>query len=66
MGNLYKNPEQPLSPGAFQLVGVENVGGYAIQPVWRDGHSTGLYTFDYLHRLSAAPGAPPGPASTIA
>jgi DUF971 family protein len=24
------------------------VGGYAIQPVWADGHATGIYSFDYL------------------
>ena len=27
------------------------VGGYAVQPVWADGHATGLYSFDYLKRV---------------
>lgn len=54
LGNLYKNPERPFGPGAFELLRIENVGGYAIQPVWRDGHATGLYTFDYLQRLTQA------------
>jgi len=31
-----------------------SVGTYAIQPVWADGHHTGLYSFDYLHRLIQA------------
>ena len=53
LGNLYKNPERPYAPGAFELVRIENIGGYAIQPVWRDGHATGLYTFDYLQRLTS-------------
>lgn len=48
MGNLYKNPDRPLSPAAFRLVGINNVGGYAIQPVWADGHESGLFSFDYL------------------
>ena len=48
MGNLYKNPEQPLTPAGVRLVRVEMVGGYAVQPVWGDGHATGLYTFQYL------------------
>lgn len=48
MGNLYKNPEQPLTPKAFELVRLIAVGGYAIQPVWADGHSTGLFSFDLL------------------
>ena len=52
MGNLYKNPEQPLSPAAFRLVRLESVGGYALQPVWGDDHATGLYSFDYLKRLA--------------
>jgi DUF971 family protein len=54
MGNLHKNPEQPLSPRAFQLVRFESVGTYAIQPVWADGHATGIYSFDYLRRVAEA------------
>jgi DUF971 family protein len=30
------------------------VGGYAIQPVWADGHNTGIYSFEYLLRIAAA------------
>lgn len=53
MGNLYKNPEQKLRAEAFRLVRVDAVGGYAMQPVWADGHATGIFTFDYLRRLAA-------------
>lgn len=56
MGNLYKGPETTLSTKAFQLVRIANVGGYALQPVWADGHDTGLYSFDYLRRLAEVPG----------
>jgi DUF971 family protein len=52
MGNLYKNPAQPLTPKAFELVKLARVGGYALQPVWADGHNTGLYSFEYLQRLA--------------
>jgi len=55
MGNLYKGPDAPLTPDAFRLLRIVNVGGYAIQPVWADGHATGLYSFDYLRRIAAAP-----------
>ena len=55
MGNLYKSPEQPLSPNAFHLVRIESVGTYGVQPVWADGHATGIYSFDYLRRI-AKPG----------
>jgi DUF971 family protein len=53
LGNLYKNPEKPLSAKAFELVKLVRVGGYAIQPVWADGHNTGIYSFDYLKRIAA-------------
>jgi DUF971 family protein len=52
MGNVYKNPEQPLSAKAFELMRIVTVGGYAIQPVWADGHATGIYSFEYLKRIA--------------
>jgi DUF971 family protein len=54
MGNLYKNPEQPLTRAAFQLHRVERIGTYAVQPVWGDGHLSGIYSFDYLRQLADA------------
>ena len=56
MGNLHKNPDRPLTPAAFQLVRVEMVGGYALQPVWADGHASGLFAFDYVKRLAEEAG----------
>jgi hypothetical protein len=32
--------------------GWQGVGGYAIQPKWADGHSTGIYSYKYLRRLT--------------
>ena len=52
MGVLYKGPDKPLTPQAFQLKRITNVGGYAIQPTWGDGHATGIFSFDYLKKLS--------------
>ncbi|MGA9451276.1 MAG: DUF971 domain-containing protein [Verrucomicrobiia bacterium] len=52
LGNVYKNPEPPLPAAAFELVRLTGVGGYAIQPVWADGHTTGIYSFDYLKRIT--------------
>jgi DUF971 family protein len=54
MGNLHKNPHQPLSPRAFELSRLERVGGYAVQPIWSDGHATGIFSFDYLKRVGEA------------
>ena len=46
---------------SFQLRSYGIVGGYAFQPVWGDGHSTGLYSFDLLRRLGQ-PETTPQPA----
>ena len=51
MGNVSKNPEQTLAPAAFKLTRILNVGTYAVQPVWADGHASGIYSFDYLRAL---------------
>jgi len=53
LGNVYKNPDRPLAANAFDLVRVGRVGGYAIQPVWADGHDSGIYSFEYLVRVAA-------------
>jgi DUF971 family protein len=53
MGNVYKNPEQKLTAAAFEMVRFVSVGGYAIQPVWVDGHATGIFSFDYLQQVAA-------------
>ena len=52
MGNVYKAPDKPLTPLAFQLREIKHIGGYALQPRWADGHATGLYSYDYLRRLA--------------
>jgi DUF971 family protein len=52
LGQLHKAPPRPLTPASFQLRELRAVGSYAVQPVWADGHNTGLFTFDYLFRLA--------------
>lgn len=51
----FQRPEVSYSPSSFELVGWQMIGGYALQPRWADGHSTGLYSFQYLRRLTAEP-----------
>jgi DUF971 family protein len=51
LGNVMK-PNVSYADNSFELAGFEIVGGYAIQPRWADGHSTGIYSFQYLRRLS--------------
>ncbi len=52
LGQLHKGPDRPLSPRSFELVRLVPVGGYGIQPVWGDGHNTGIFAFDFLRRLA--------------
>jgi len=52
LGNVYKNSAAKLSEAAFQLKRIISVGGYAIQPVWADGHATGIFSFEYLIRIA--------------
>ena len=35
----------------INIVGVEPVGTYAIQPQFSDGHNTGIYSWEYLYDL---------------
>ena len=53
LGNISR-PNVTYTPSSFELVGWQLIGGYALQPRWADGHSTGLYSFQYLRRLTAA------------
>jgi DUF971 family protein len=34
-----------------EIRSLEPVGAYAVQPVFSDGHNTGLYSWDYLYEL---------------
>jgi DUF971 family protein len=36
---------------AVEIRSLEPVGSYAMQPVFSDGHSTGIYSWDYLYEL---------------
>ena len=53
-----ERPHVSYDGRSFSLRGWQIIGGYALQPVWQDGHSTGLYTFEYLRRLGAAAANP--------
>jgi DUF971 family protein len=39
-----------------ELVGLEPVGNYAVQPTFSDGHDSGIYSWDYLYHLGAQQG----------
>ncbi len=35
------------------LVSLEPVGNYAVQPLFSDGHNTGIFSWDYLYFLGS-------------
>lgn len=51
--------ERKLVPGKrdVRITGVEPVGNYAVRLVFDDGHSTGIYAWDYLAKLGEEPEA---------
>jgi DUF971 family protein len=36
---------------SYKVERVEAVGQYALQFFWDDGHHTGIYTWEYLHKI---------------
>ena len=36
-----------------EIVGIEPVGHYAVQPSFSDGHDSGIFTWDYLYFLGS-------------
>jgi DUF971 family protein len=52
LGNLHRNPGEAPTAKSFELLRIGRVGGYAIQPVWADGHATGLFSFEYLKQVA--------------
>ncbi|GAA5125349.1 DUF971 domain-containing protein [Luteolibacter yonseiensis] len=48
-------PHVEHGPRAFDLLKFEAVGGYALQLFWGDGHSTGIYSYNYLQKLAELP-----------
>lgn len=39
---------------SYDITELQPVGNYAIQPFWDDGHSTGIYTWEYLRHICPA------------
>lgn len=52
--------ERLLDPATIRedlkLEGMEPVGNYAVRLSWNDGHSSGLYTWDFLKELGEGSG----------
>lgn len=51
MGKTYSFGMQVMKPGMYDLVRIQAVGNYAIQADWKDGHNTGIYSWDILRGI---------------
>jgi DUF971 family protein len=45
-------PRNELTDTSYELSGWQIVGGYGVQPRWADGHSTGIFSYQYLRKLA--------------
>lgn len=51
-GKVYKPaPLTVFQEGMYELKNIQPVGQYAIQLTWKDGHDTGIYSYEYLLML---------------
>jgi DUF971 family protein len=46
--------------GEIRITQIAPVGRYALSFTWSDGHSTGIYSFDFLRRLCPCEDCRPG------
>ena len=44
------------SVGMYEIKNIETVGDYAILVSWKDGHNTGIYSWEYLLELGKSQG----------
>jgi DUF971 family protein len=44
------NPFQ-MYQAKLRMLNIEEAGSYALRINWSDGHSTGIYSYDYLRRI---------------
>ena len=51
MGYVVK-PTVTHTEKSFQALRMQQVGGYALQITWADGHSSGIYSYDLLRKIS--------------
>ena len=50
-GNIYIGNTSPINENSFLLKGLQPVGYYALRPFWKDGHHSGIYSFEMLRAL---------------
>lgn len=54
LGHRHMGPTPSLTPNSFEIRRLDRVGGYGLQPIWADGHSSGIFSFQMLRGLATA------------
>ena len=50
----YRPPKPSvITSEMYEIKNIEVVGDYAIQISWKDGHNTGIYSWEYLQKLDS-------------
>ncbi len=49
----YRPADKNINEISYFIKDIKQVGGYAIQITWKDGHNTGIYSWEYLQTLTA-------------
>lgn len=39
--------------GFYEIGKIETLGNYALHITWKDGHNSGIYSYEYLKKLAA-------------
>src|SRR5438045_1350155 len=52
-GRMAGGLPQHYRPDSFQILSIDPIGNYAIQPNWADGHSFGIWTFERLRAFDS-------------
>jgi len=48
----YRPPKPAVvNPDSYKIKQIKTVGDYAIQITWKDGHNTGIYSWEYLKKM---------------
>lgn len=52
---VYSHPvEVKNGPGAFEIDFMKPIGNYAVAIMWKSGHDSGIYTWDYFREIMIA------------
>jgi len=52
LGKVYRPISLPVfTPGMYELVSLTPTGQYGVTAKWKDGHDTGIYSWEYLRAI---------------